>query len=153
MNSSIKTYDDLLKEKERLKEQLKAQRQNLEGNWDALKTELEPVKNAFNLVGKMTRADKSNPLINMGLGMASDLLLKRLLLGRAGWLLKAGVPLLLKNYSSHVVAEKGKSLLRTVGRLLRKKTHRSEPVMDEPEEPVEEQSFHSFVENLDSRQP
>lgn len=153
MNSSIKTYDDLLKEKERLKEQLKAQRQNLEGNWDALKTELEPVKNAFNLVGKMTRADKSNPLINMGLGMASDLLLKRLLLGRAGWLLRAGVPLLLKNYSSHLVAEKGKSLLRTVGRLLRKKTHRSEPLMDEPEEPVEEQSLHSFVENLDSRQP
>ncbi|MBL7736967.1 MAG: hypothetical protein JNL51_16030 [Chitinophagaceae bacterium] len=151
MNNSIKTYDDLLKEKERLKEQLRLQRQHIEDNWGALKTELEPVRNTFNLVGKMTRGDTSNPLINIGLGMASDLLLRKLLLGKAGWLLKAGIPLLVKNYSSHLIADKGKSLVKTIARLLRKKSHReSEPIAEEPEEPVEEQSFNSFAENLDT---
>ena len=154
MNNSIKTYDDLLKEKERLKEQLRLQRQHIEEHWKTLKTELEPVRNTFNLVGRMTRGDKSNPLINMGIGMASDLLLKKFLLGRAGWLLKAGIPLLVKNYSSHLLADKGKSLIRTIGRLLRKKAHCGpEPVPEEPEEPVEEQSFHSFVGNVDTAGP
>jgi hypothetical protein len=114
MSHPIKTYADLCEERDRIKTLLVVQRQKIKDDWEDLKGEFLPVKNAFGVVGKMTHADKSNPLINMGLKVASDLFLKNFVLAKAGWVTKLAVPFVVKNYSSHLLAEKGGNFIGKV---------------------------------------
>lgn len=115
----IKTYKDLCEERERIKNLLVVQRQKVKDDWDGLKDEFIPVKNAFGVVSKFTSADKSNPLINMGLKLAGDVFLKSFVLGKAGWLTRMAVPFVVKNYSSHFLVEKGKPLVNRVMNLFK----------------------------------
>jgi hypothetical protein len=114
MSQTIKTYADLCEERERIKNLLVVQRQKVKDDWEELKEEFLPVKNAFGVVGKITHADKSNPLINAGLKVASDLFLKNFVLAKAGWITKLAVPFVVKNYSSHLIAERGGNFLGRV---------------------------------------
>jgi hypothetical protein len=114
MSQTIKTYADLCEERERIKNLLVVQRQKVKDDWEELKEEFLPVKNAFGVVGKITHADKSNPLINAGLKVASDLFLKNFVLAKAGWVTKLAVPFVVKNYSSHLIAERGGNFLGRV---------------------------------------
>ena len=109
--TSIKTYDDLVVERERLQALLIVQRQRVVTGWEGVKTELEPVNNAFGVLGKFTHSDNSSPLLNMGLKFASDILLKNFVLARAGWVARLAVPFVMKNYSSHLLMENGRGLL------------------------------------------
>ena len=88
MNQPINKYSDLCEERERVKNLIVIQKQRIHEDWENLKAEFVPVKNVFGVVGKMTHADKSNPVINMGLKVASDLFLKNFVLGKAGWVAK-----------------------------------------------------------------
>ncbi|MEP7258127.1 MAG: hypothetical protein ABI687_07065 [Flavitalea sp.] len=124
MKKMIKTYDDLLAEKERLKRQLDLDKKMIVVQWEGLKSELAPLKSAYGFVQKLTKSDKSNPLLNAGLGIASDLLLRRFIFARAGWLIKLAAPLLAKNYSSHFLAEQGSSFLGKLKRIFSKKDDR-----------------------------
>ena len=121
MSQTIKTYTDLCEERDRVKSLLEVQRQRIKIDWQELKDEFIPVKNAFGAVGKMAHADKSNPLINLGLKIASDLFLKNFVLAKAGWITKLAVPFVVKNYSSHVLAKKGGNLLGKVVNLFSSK--------------------------------
>jgi len=115
MNSKkIQTYEDLIEEKKRLEQLLAVQKEAISGNWEEMKQEFEPVRNVFSFMGKLTTRDKSNPLVNMGIDVAGDLLLRKLLLAKTGWATRLVVPYLLKNYSSNVFADKGKSFLNRV---------------------------------------
>lgn len=111
MNKKIQTYDDLVEEKKRLEELLTVQKHTISSNWVEMKEEFKPVNNIIAFFGKLTSRDKSNPLVNMGIDIGGDILLKRIILARAGWLTRLAVPYILKNYSSNVFAEKGKSLV------------------------------------------
>ncbi|HUQ65932.1 MAG TPA: hypothetical protein VM101_07245 [Flavitalea sp.] len=115
MSQTIKTYTDLCEERDRVKNLLVLQRQKIKVDWQELKDEFIPVQNAFGVVGKMTSADKSNPIVNAGLKLASDLLLKNFVLAKADWVTKLAVPFVVKNYSSHLLARKGG---RFVGKLI-----------------------------------
>jgi hypothetical protein len=112
MTTQIKTYKELVEEKKRLKGLLEVQKLRVTDDWTLVKHELEPVNSAFGLIGKMTKGNKSNPLVNVGLKLASETLLKNLVLARAGWLAKLAIPLLVKNYSSHLMAGEGRSLFQ-----------------------------------------
>jgi hypothetical protein len=125
MSQPIKTYADLCEERDRIKTLLVVQRQKIKDDWEDLKGEFLPVKNAFGVVGKMTHADKSNPLINMGLKVASDLFLKNFVLAKAGWVTKLAVPFVVKNYSSHLLAEKGGNFIGKVINFFTSKRRRS----------------------------
>jgi hypothetical protein len=100
---------------------LEIQRQKIKDDWQDLKDEFIPVKNVFGAVGQMTHADKSNPLVNFGLKVASDLFLKNFVLAKAGWITKLAVPFVVKNYSSHVLARKGGHFLGKVANLFSSK--------------------------------
>src|SRR5688572_18519368 len=102
MNRTIKTYDDLLEEKQRLESLIVLQRQQVKTDWAEMKEEFRPVSNIIAFFGKLTHRDKSNPLLNMGIDMAGDILLRKFLLAKAGWFTRLTVPFLLKNYSSNV---------------------------------------------------
>jgi hypothetical protein len=114
MNKKIQTYDDLVEERKRLEELLVVQKQQLSSNWVEMKEGLKPVNNVFAFFGKLTHRDKSNPLVNMSLDIAGDVLLKRILLARAGWFIRIALPYVLKNYSSNIFADRGKSLVHKV---------------------------------------
>ncbi|MBL7697501.1 MAG: hypothetical protein JNK79_05065 [Chitinophagaceae bacterium] len=119
MSQPIRTYRDLCEERARLQNKLDAQKQRIKDDWHGLKEELNPVRNAFGLVGKMTHADKSNPLVNIGLKIASDLLLKNFVLSKAGWAARLAVPFVVKNFSSHLIAEKGAGFIHKISSLFK----------------------------------
>jgi len=54
MTSTIRTYEDLLAERKRLKSLLQTQKQIIRQDIDEIKEELVPVKTAINFVGKLT---------------------------------------------------------------------------------------------------
>lgn len=160
-STTIRTYNDLLTEKERLKTLLQAQKQILRQDVEDIKVELQPVKNAISMVGKFTTRDKSNPLLTSATESVIDLVVKRMLLSRTGWLTKLVVPFLMKNVSSHLVnANQGKIFSKLFSFFSKKKTDDidtdqfeddDEPVAPvrsarrsgrpEPEEPVEEKAI------------
>ncbi len=43
--------------------------------------------------------------------MGIDLLIRRVILARAGWFTKIVIPFLVKNYSSHIIGEEKRELL------------------------------------------
>jgi hypothetical protein len=59
----------------------------------------------------MSTRDNRVPVMNFGVEMGIDLLVRRVLLGRAGWFAKIVVPYLIKNYTSHFLGEEKKNAL------------------------------------------
>lgn len=133
MSRTIKTYDDLCEERERLKNLLVLQKQRIRDDWEGFKHEFVPVKNAFGVIGKMASPDKSNPLVNAGLKIATDLFITKFVLGKAGWLTKMAVPFVVRNYSTHVFAERGKNFLAKVGSLI---SRRKKPAAGNADDPA-----------------
>lgn len=130
--NKIQTYDDLVEEKMRLEQLLIVQKEQLSGNWVAMKKEFQPVNNFISFFSKLTTRDKTNPLVNMGIDVAGDLLLRKILLAKMGWATRLVVPFLLKNYSSNVFAEKGKSFIHKLKHWLKSnKNGNSEPVHEQ----------------------
>jgi hypothetical protein len=121
MNKTIKTYDDLCEERDRLRTLRDVQKQRIKDNWESLKEEFGPVRSAFGVIGKMTHADKSNPLLNAGIKAATNLFITKFVLGRAGWVAKLAVPFVVKNYASHAFAEKGKQFFSKIGAFFSRK--------------------------------
>ena len=104
MSKKISTYNDLLEEKARLEELLAVQRQTINANYVGLKHELSPIATGLFAVtgffGKLGRKRSGNPLVNLGLDIGTELLLKRYLLIKAGWLARTVVPYIVRNYST-----------------------------------------------------
>ena len=115
MNKRIRSYHDLLNEKERLEIILKAQKETLRRDIYELKEgiieEIEPIRSFVSFASKLVRRDGSNPILNAGADTLINLIVKKLILSRAGWLTKRIVPFLLKNFSSHIIAENKEALL------------------------------------------
>lgn len=109
MSKPIKTYEDLLQEEQRLLTILKSQEQLIREDLSGLKEKLKPVEKAFGVVQKMATRDHTGAFANFGIDFSIDLLIRRLLLARAGWFTKIVVPFVLKNYSSHIFSEEQRS--------------------------------------------
>jgi len=105
MNKGIHTYDDLIREKQQLEVLLQAQKELIVYDLGQIKKELEPAATALNFLGRITTRDKSNLLLSEGANKVIDLVFKKLILARAGWLTRLTVPFLIKNYSSHFITE------------------------------------------------
>ena len=116
---NIQSYDDLLEEKKRLEQLLLVQKDQISANWVDMKEEFKPLNNMVDFFSKITTRDKSNPLINLGIDVAGDLVLRKILLARFGWVTRLVVPFLLKNYSSNVIADKGMSFFQKIKHILK----------------------------------
>lgn len=119
MSSHIRSYDDLLQEKQKLKLLLEERKILVQSEFEAIKVKLKPVGAIIDTVEKMTTKDKSNPLINIGIDVGVNLLLKKLLLRNAGFIAKLLLPLLAKNYLSHEIEEKN-NVFSKIGTFLKK---------------------------------
>lgn len=116
----ITTYEDLLQEKQRLQQKLVLQTADFKHHSAVLKEKLNPVEKVAGIVKNLTTPDTRNPLVNTGLNLAIDMLLRGFYLSRIGWLPKLVVPFVLKNLSSNVVNKRGKSFVKTVKSLFSK---------------------------------
>ena len=126
----IKTYEDLLQEEQRLTVQMHSYKDLIKEDIAGLKQGLNPVKRGAKMVkGLFSRGD-NGPLLNFGLNFGMDVVLRRMLLARAGWVTKVMVPYLVKNYASHLVTEEqrkavGKSVSKFISKILMKKKKES----------------------------
>lgn len=142
-NPRITTYEDLLQEKERLKALLQAQKELVRHDIEEIKEQLAPVKSAISLVSKFATRDKSNLLLTTATEGIIDLVVKKLILSRAGWITKLVVPFLMKNFSSHVVADNKDKWISQLFSWIGKKNANGSSAGEaaEPEEPVEEKGL------------
>lgn len=111
MNKPIRNYEDLLAEEQRLLMQIKMQEVKIKEDLAGLKESLKPVGNVLKVVSKLTTRDQTGPILNFGLDFGVDLLIRRILLARAGWLTKIVIPYIVKNYSSHLINEEKRARL------------------------------------------
>lgn len=141
MKSRINTYEDLLEEQKRLQLLLHTQKQIIRQDVRNIKDELAPVKTAINYIGKFTTRDASNPLINGTVNTAIDLLIRKVILGRAGWITKLVVPFIIKNFASHAIDDKKDSILKKVLSWFggKKKKEEHDPASNGKLHPVEEE--------------
>ena len=105
MSKSIRSYKDLLEERQRLEVLLVEQRQILRDDVQELKAQLEPLKRVVEFIKKITTKDKTALLLTIGSDIVINSVVKRFILSRAGWFVRNVVPYFLKNYSSHFLAE------------------------------------------------
>jgi hypothetical protein len=106
MTKPIRTYDDLLTEKSQLEALLQAQKELLLYDLKVMHSEIRSATSGLSVLGKLVSRDRTNFLMNMGVNKVIDLVFKKVLLSRAGWLTRLAVPFLVKNVSSHILAEK-----------------------------------------------
>jgi hypothetical protein len=111
MTNTIRTYKDMMDEKERLQALLVIQKQAVRNDIDEIKENLKPVQSALSFAGKFVTRDSGNFILNAGANRLINVVVKNLLLARAGWFAKMVVPFILKNYSSHIISEKKGAIL------------------------------------------
>ncbi len=122
MSRKIRTYKDLEKEEQLLEELLKAQKELIELDIAQLKQQLKPAQAALQFFNKITTVDKrNNLLLNEGANTIIDLVLKKVVLSRAGWLTKMMIPMFVKNYSSHFIADHKGDIVDKIFSLFRSK--------------------------------
>ena len=105
-NTTINSYKELMAEKERLQLLFSEQKKAIGLEAAAIKAEIKPVTSAISMVGSLFNRNKSIGIINQGLDVTVDWLLKKVLLRRSGWLTKMIAPFLVKNIASHLLAKK-----------------------------------------------
>ena len=105
MSKRFTSYDDLVKEKQQLEVLLQVQKQVIRYDVEEIKLKLQPIKETFEFLKKITTKDRTNLLLDLGSDIAINTLVRNFILSKAGWLTKLVIPFFLKNYSSHFIAE------------------------------------------------
>lgn len=118
MNNNIRTHVDLLREKERLEALLDAQKDLIQLDIQGIKTGLKPATNIVSFVGSMGKKAVTNPLLGIAVGLSTDILMRKFFLKRAGWVVKAVLPFVIKKVTNKVSVNPGKPSL--FGRIIKK---------------------------------
>jgi hypothetical protein len=105
MTNTIRSYNELLEEKQKLQSLLTAQRELIRYDIEGLKAEFKPALTAVSLLGKITTRDSRNPIFNTAANSLVDFILKKVILSRSGWLSRLAIPFFVKNLSSHIIAD------------------------------------------------
>jgi hypothetical protein len=124
MKRKIRSYKDLEREEQLLEELLHTQKKLIQLDILVLKDQLKPASVALKFFTKITTVDKSNLLVNEGANKVIDLVLNKLVLARSGWITKFLVPIFLKNYSSHLIADNKVNIVEKVFSLFGRKNGR-----------------------------
>jgi hypothetical protein len=106
------TYNELLEEKARLQNLLKAQKEIIQLDITEIKNELKPATRVLKFVGKVGDTSKANPLLGFAVGMGTDILLRRFLFKKAGWIAKLVLPFVVRNASSRILTGTKNSLVK-----------------------------------------
>ena len=105
MNNPIQTYDDLLKRKKQLENLLQAQEELIKLDIEEIKISLAPVHKAANNLVSFFTQDKAAGLLGFSANRVIDVFVRKILLSRSSWVTKLVIPFLVKNFSSHFIAD------------------------------------------------
>lgn len=132
MTKPIRTYEDLLEEKARLKLLLSAQKELVRQDINVIKQEFAPLKSAISVVGKLTTKENRNGMLTIAADTIIDMVLKKIILSKAGFITKLVVPFVMKNFSSHVIADNKDRIISKLSSWFSKKDmNGTEPVTEE----------------------
>jgi len=98
--TTISSYKDLVAERTRLEVELRNQKLAFKAEIEELKSKLEPITDTISMLGlvKGKHGEKSS-LLQTGLSMGIDLLVRDNLLSKAGWAARIVLPAVLKGFS------------------------------------------------------
>lgn len=121
MNKIISSYDELQHEKVRLQGLLQLQKDQLRADVGLLKKQLQPANAVLQTLGLFTGSrrqedgtPKQSGLLKLGLELGIDVLLRRTLFRKAGFVARMAMPVLMRNFSTNLVNGKGKGLANTL---------------------------------------
>ena len=123
MTKPIRTYKELVEEKDRLKLLLSAQKELVRQDINQVKQELAPVRTAISTVGKFVTKDKTSWVLSTAADTLIDIVIRRMVLSKAGWFTRIAVPFFMKNFSSHVIADNKDKIVSKLSSLFGKKNH------------------------------
>lgn len=110
MKTNIQNMDDIRDERVRLKNQLQISKANINSELSAIKTELNPARQAVGFISDVFTTPRKG-LLSMGVGLGVDTILRRGLLARAGWVTKLVVPFLVRNVATNLISKNRTSLV------------------------------------------
>ena len=105
MNKRFQSYQELVKEKQRLEVLLQAQKEVIYYDVEEIKADLQPLKDTVSFVTRIITRDKTSILLNIGSDILINSVVQRFILSKAGWFIRTVIPFFLRNYSSHFLAE------------------------------------------------
>lgn len=110
MKNNIQTIDDLKAERARLHNQIQLSKISMKNEMTAIKEELNPARQAVGVLNDVLTSPKKG-LLTLGIGLGVDVVLRRIILARAGWLPKLVVPFLVRNAATNMVQKNGKTMV------------------------------------------
>ncbi|MCH5720842.1 hypothetical protein [Niabella hibiscisoli] len=102
----INNFEDLMEEKARLKERLKASKASIKESFEGIKEEVNPFSNIKKTAQGALSTSTTNPLVKFGIKRASEFLIGKVLLKKAGWLPKLIVPFLVREVATRLIGSK-----------------------------------------------
>jgi hypothetical protein len=114
MNKTITTYEELLREKERLELQLEVHKAAVKMHVEDIKKKLNPVRNVLHFFSNFSAPAATDTLIGTGLGLSVEMIIRKIFFSRTGWITKMLAPILIKNFSANMLMKNKKSLVKKV---------------------------------------
>jgi len=137
MKTNIQNQDDLRAERIRLNNQLQVAKAKMRHEFTAIKTELNPARQAVGVIGDIFTAPQRG-LLNMGVGLGVDTILRRGLLARAGWVTKLVVPFFVRNIASNYISKNRVSVVENLLGWVKHATEKSpSKIIEQSTEPTD----------------
>ena len=126
MKTKIQNVEDVRAERSRLKNQIETSRSNLRHELGLIKKELNPVNQALGVVTDIFTTPRKG-LLSLGVGFGVDMVLKRFILARAGWLPRLVVPFLVRNATTNYISKNRTSVVENMLSWVKKSTQPKPP--------------------------
>ena len=112
--NKITTYEELIREKERLQLQLEVHKSAVRMHVTELKKKLNPVKNVIRFLSNFRAPLASNSMVGAGIGLSVEVLIRKLFFAKTGWITRMVAPILLKNLSANMLTKNKDVLIKKV---------------------------------------
>ena len=112
--NKITTYEELLREKERLQLELEVHKSAVKTHVTELKKKLNPVKNVIRFFSNFAAPPQTTTLVGTGLGLSLELLIRKMFFAKTGWITRMVGPILLKNFSANMLKKNKDTLVKKV---------------------------------------
>jgi len=123
MKTKIETRQDLRAERAHLKNQLSLSQMHMRGELAAIQTELAPARQAVGALKDIFMTPQKG-LLNIGVSIGIDTIIRRGLLARAGWLPRLVIPFIARNLAYHFIQKNSTSVLENALIWVKKVTDR-----------------------------
>lgn len=98
MSKAIKTYADLLEEKQRLHAILFSQKQAVKNNISSIKQSLSPLHIGYKYASRFFSRGANNPFLNIITQIFTSFVLKQLIRRRIGWIKRRSLEIFIGNF-------------------------------------------------------